>query len=622
MTVPGFSYFIRFGHRLLLAALAHRKPLLLALVAATLLFGVLGLLASGRPGGWLAGLNTLLSLFLLNPPEERNLYLEIARLLSLLVVFFSAVLLFFSRALNRWVVRSLQDQPFDLLIGLGSQNLAFLRGPAPPLATLVIEADPDHGSIPALRERGFGIITRPAEEAIDRLRLARLRHCLIATGNDRRNMALALRLARRLEQCRECHLDGSEAERADPVIRVRVDNRDLAVLFRQEVVRGAAVDMAPYSLHEIMVRALFARHGILGSQPEIIHDAGDFHIVLVGDSPLCAEVVHYLATHATLPEQNRLHLHCLSPGAEAFCARLEKQFPGIRRIPHLQLEAVPLDPERLSFYTHALWHEPRLTLVIVATGDEDANLDIVVNLQDTTYITETTSETDFRTRILFAAFDDPGLAQRIDEDQDAFANFFRFGSLAEIARRRYLMDETLDTIARLIHFDYVLSKQPNRPVDDEQLRRAWREASLNDRESCRSQAEHMDIKLLALGLKKIPSEKPLAERLEHNHALLKQRLGDFDREQLASYFPDRFDSLADKLARAEHNRWNAFHYLRGWQYDTHKDKKAKRHDCLQPLEAFDTPELKATYQYDLLAVLNMPVYLAHAGYEMTPVERK
>ena len=84
----------------------------------------------------------------------------------------------------------------------------------------------------------------------------------------------------------------------------------------------------------------------------------------------------------------------------------------------------------------------------------------------------------------------------------------------------------------------------------------------------------------------------------------------------SEYFPKEFTTLFDKIVRSEHNRWNAFHYLNGWNYNSQRNDDAKEHDCLQPIESFDTDAKKETYQYDIQALLFMPYYLAYSGFEI------
>ena len=83
-----------------------------------------------------------------------------------------------------------------------------------------------------------------------------------------------------------------------------------------------------------------------------------------------------------------------------------------------------------------------------------------------------------------------------------------------------------------------------------------------------------------------------------------------------TYFPQEYTTIFEKLIRAEHNRWNAFHYLDGWTYNEVKSKAKKEHDCLKPLSEFDIPEQQLTVIYDIYSILYIPNYLANAGYEI------
>ena len=58
------------------------------------------------------------------------------------------------------------------------------------------------------------------------------------------------------------------------------------------------------------------------------------------------------------------------------------------------------------------------------------------------------------------------------------------------------------------------------------------------------------------------------------------------------------------MAKAEHNRWNAFHILNNWRYGSSKNERLKTHDCLlswENLEKFRPDTIKYDYKniYDL-----------------------
>ncbi|MFP4487128.1 MAG: RyR domain-containing protein, partial [Campylobacterales bacterium] len=167
-------------------------------------------------------------------------------------------------------------------------------------------------------------------------------------------------------------------------------------------------------------------------------------------------------------------------------------------------------------------------------------------------------------------------------------------------------------------------------------------AKHSDKLSNISQAKHIDIKLKALGFEKkksdIADKKTLLVKNQElfdetmNHLLGESgtsynelheasiELGNFwnGKSYEVKYNPKEYKTLFEKLIRCEHERWNSFHYLNGWEYADVKDKSKKLHNCLKPIEEFKEPELQITILYDAYSILYLPNYLANAGYELTP----
>jgi hypothetical protein len=156
----------------------------------------------------------------------------------------------------------------------------------------------------------------------------------------------------------------------------------------------------------------------------------------------------------------------------------------------------------------------------------------------------------------------------------------------------------LDKIAKASHEDVYSQNKPNAPT--------WKDLSIFKKESNRAQAEHIETKLYALGLylktKKDTTKKDqLCNRSEYG-AILK-------------------DSLED-LARTEHERWNAFHYIYGWETqapDAEKcnDPDIKKHCCLvswDDLDIVSTIRKEDYKEYDRAHVKEIPAILEKAGY--------
>jgi len=545
--------------------------------------------------------------------------LDIASILAIGATSFGLFSIFFSKHFNNWHIKRIQKKPYELLIGLSEQNIALLEKSYSGKPTIIIEKDKDHTHIEYFKERGFGVKALDANKAIWLLDLTCVTRVVISTSNDRKNIALGKQLLNFIKENKK-----QDEKRS---IYVSIGNRDLSVLFKQNVISNddnINTNVFAFSLYENMAKKLFLEHSILGYQSKIIKDSEKFSMIVVGDSDLALEIVYHLAFLSTLPNENPLVLHLIDANASQFKCKIEKTFPNINLISHLSIEVTDIDNETLEFYQDKLWECENLTNIFIATKNEEKNLEIALNLQDTTYV-KAIGHKRFKTKVLFALYHNLGLGEEINNNIDTFANFFTFGNIEETSTREILFDEDLDYIAKLIHLNYRGVKE----IDRDEMYNNWIGTSPHKRDANKTQALHIDIKLLAFGLKKIKvKRKNLADRLKNNREIFEHKLEHSQeiKEELASYkldyFPKNFtERYIDSVARSEHNRWNAFHYLNGWSHNFVRNDEAKEHLCLLPLEVFPD-EIKETYQYDLASVYNIPEYLAHAGYELVEIEEE
>ncbi len=585
----------------------YKKSIFAILFVVAFFLGFIGYLVSDDSTG-LEVLNNTIGLFIFAWAGDDSVILDFAKIFALAAMSFGAMTLYLSQSADQYEIERIQDSPYTLLIGLGEQNSAFLdQIDEGSQSTLVIESDMNNPRIELYKQKGFGVILSKAEDAIDTLNLAGLDTCIISTGNDRRNIAIGLLLMRKLNDRHQR-------------VYVRIENRDLNVLFKQKIIESQNnVDIITYSLYENMTKALFAKHSVLGIQPDIAQSDKTFSTVVVGSSDLAEEIVYQLVMLSILPNQNSFTLHLVAPDATQFYARLQKLFTGITQIPHLHIKTHDLEYDDIAFYQHKVWNSRNLTNVIISTNDDEQNLDIAINLQDTTYLEKSTKGT-LQTKVLFGLHHNLGLGKVIDENKEAFANFYSFASMTEASSPESLIDEKLDTIAKWSNFYYA------KMYGGEDIETEWTSASMHDKLSTKAQVLHMTTKLTTLGLSFEKSNQGYDALYSHNKVLFDKALdlSSYGDEPIETFtvdrFPKSFDSAIDKLARSEHNRWNAFHYLYGWKHATKRAKELKQHHCLLPLEEFDRDELKDTYRHDLASIVNIPLYLAQAGYELVEAE--
>lgn len=585
--------------------LRHKGKILTILIFLTLIFGFIGfssLEESNKLTSFQIIINTL-GLFVFEWDDKHNGYTVVATVLGMLTIFSALLSIFYSNLLNLWHLFIVPRKPYYLIIGLSEQNVSFLKK-AYNTAIIIIEKDKNHPYFEYFKERGFAIKGGHRKEAIKSLNLNQMQHAIISTGNDRKNISLGKFLFDDIKKANNQN------------IHVCIQDRDLNILFKQNVInkhKRENINITTYSVHQNMVKNLFEEHSLLGEYGQIIKTKEPFSMVVVGDSNLAVELVYHIAFLSTLPHENPLTLYLMGANSNEFQSKIEQLFPEISKILHLTIKAINVPSKSLNFYRDDIWKGENLTNVMIATQNEEKNLNIAINLQDTTYIREI-GHKKFKTKVLFALYHNQGLGKEIDRDEDGFKNFFTFGNIDETSTKEILLEDKLDLIAKLIHDDYKEEDDLN-----------WVDISAHKREANVTQAMHIDIKLLAFGLKRVKSDKSVDELLEQNRKFysilegskkIKQHLKNYKE----AHFPISFDeTLLDQVARSEHNRWNAFHFLNGWEYNPQREDNAKEHNCLQPLESFYTEESKLTYQYDIASVYYMPKYLALAGFEIEEV---
>ena len=582
----------------------YKKTIFALLFSLTAIIGLIGYTLSPDSTG-LEILNNTAGLFIFAWANDESILLDIAKMMALLTMSFGAITLYLSNRADAYEVERIQENPYTLLIGLGEQNSTFINQlPKMRNDVMAIEPDSHNPHIEESKAKGVGVVVSKAEDAFEKIDFARLRECIISTGDDRRNITIGQQLMGKLDEKHQKLL-------------VRVDNRGLSVLFKQNVIQSHNnVDIITYSLYENMTKALFAKHTVVGLRPEIAEGEESFGTVVVGSSPLAAEIIYALAMLSTLPNENPFTLHLLAPDANAFYDRVQKLFPHIEQIPHLNIVCTEVVYDSITFYQNKVWESKNLTNIIIATENEAQNLDIAINLQDITYLEESAAGS-LKTKILFALYHETDIGKMIDQDKESFANFYHFADMKEACAPENLIDEQLDLLAKLIHADYTGSQSINPVI----LNQKWMSLSPHLKASNKAQALHIETKLVVLGLKKVASDNTLDERIAHNKAMLEKHIPPTEQN---IQFPKTFDTLLSRLARAEHNRWNAFHYLHGWSHDATVDRserdKRKKHACLLPFSKFDTKALQDTYQYDVASILKIPDYLAHAGYELKEID--
>ena len=633
--------------------LKYKSYILASLAGLTILFGTYGFLDKGLHPT--TGILNSIKMFGLDYPSqwsEINWQIFTAIILAIITISFVAVMLLIKDSYDKYMITDIFSSKHNVLFGLGGVSISFLNSYPQQKGqpgVVVIESDPNNKNIEECRKKGVGVFVGDAfnDDNLNKLNLKNMENAVIALGNDRVNIELAKRLINLYEQ--------QQLENTIKII-IHIQNRDLDILFHRQFIipdedKDLNIDIKTFSFFQEVAKDLFENHDVDGGSDRFINTNDSFCSILIGDGELVQNVIYQMAQVSHLPNENKHTVYVVDKDADNLLIRIKKHLYYIEdNFPKFRLEAKSLDSNSLEFFSNSIWQKNNIANIIIAYDTEGENLDIAIELFNRVYLSRSVDNDQGIPKILFAIYDQHLLAKMVKEDNDTLKNFYAFGNSNNVMSSRNLIEEEKDLIAKLIHFSYGDLYNPDiLNYDEIKTNRKWYNRNkYSNKLSSVGQANHIDMKLKAMGLKKQKStqvSKTKEELRKQNRDVLsnildnersKLGIGDIELVEYSKelkkfydkkkydikYFPEAYTTRFEKMIRMEHNRWNAFHYLNGWKYSETKNKDKKEHDCLMPLENFKDDKLRITVIYDIYSFLYLPNYLAEAGYEIVSLNNE
>jgi voltage-gated potassium channel Kch len=413
--------------------------------------------------------------------------------------------------------------------------------------------------------------------------VARAGRLVAVCREDSVNIEIALQ-ARKL-------LARSRRDAAHPLIcHVHIIDLRLAELFRQHKVFSCTSDPFEariFSFYENSARSLWMRYPLdapcptgAGAQPAGVH------LVIVGCGQMGEAIALQAARIGHFASGRKLLITVLDPQAGERRLNLLSRYPQLEQVVDLEFlsDSIehPVIREQLTRWATA--SDERL-VVAICLDDDPRSLSITLNLPQ--------ALRDAQTPIFVRQSEQRGLAALIDEhgaDGGRGWNIAAFGEPEAAAGLEQVLQEQLDALARAIHERYVAHRKadPARPAGD--LATAdWSQLDAGLKASNRQQADHIDVKLRAIGCRRLAKRENLPDGVR----------------PFEGFTPDE----VELLARMEHNRWCADRFLAGWQFGATADKPNKISPYLIPYD--DLPD--DIKQYDREVVLQIPELVGLVG---------
>jgi len=517
--------------------------------------------------------------------------LEIARWAGVVAAFgtiFNTLLTLFAARIRSFLMRRMSKHAVIVGAGqAGSQLAADLL--ADGYRVIVIDVDETNSAMPALIQRGADELIGDARdmEILEAAAVAMAEIVIVVAGTDARNLEIAAAINnvcsgrdpdspplrcylhlidRRLHSVRDSTVLQSNTEvfcplacRVEEYTFDRFTNGARLLLAHSPLDRSGISPDDPHQVHLVLVNLTAHGEALLTQSLAIGHFANNI--------PLAVTVIDEAASK----KQNALAC----------------RIPELDQLGQLRFIDGSVRDKPVRDHLDALLNDSGLLVSLAVCSDDSQKA-----LQEAMDLLPLL--TDFNNTVYVTLGDD-------DEAMNWFAisakhtiRLVPFGNTSAACSAEAVLRSHLDTLAQRIHEMYVARRLKDGASPEQYpAMRPWNELTTELQDMNRQQADHIPVKLRALGLRMLPAAS-------------------VERPSL----PELGTSQVEAVAITEHNRWCASRRLTGWKYGAVRDDAQKIHPDLVPWSELE----EAQKEYDRDPVRSLPDILKEIGFAVAPVE--
>jgi len=508
--------------------------------------------------------------------------LEISRYLAPLATIWAAILslaALLGERLERWRLRRMRDHA--VVCGLGRKGLKltrdfFERG----YRVVAIDSNQDSAHLAVCREMGVITLVGDASSGAV-LRQARAGHASFVAAvcrEDSTNVEVAL----------QTHCLALESGRpSDEPVRclVHVVDMGLCDLFRRHKVfteTGDAFQASVFNVYSNAARQLLNEHPLDHSQiaPD---DPRAPQLIIVGFGIMGEALAIQTARMAHFANGGKPRVSVIDLEAGDREAAFVARCPEFRKACEIEFVKGDIEHKQTLERIHDWVDDPKLvSSVSVCLDDEWRCLKTALRIMS---LFE-----DRNIPVLLRMSEDCRLSELIQEEHDRVeggAWFHAFGRIEEVCCLDTLLDSDRDALARAIHETYVAKrKSEGKSSEGDPALCPWDELDPARRDFNRLQADHIPVKLRAIGCQAAPG----------GNANQGDAVGSFTDEEV------------EVMSRMEHAHYKAKRFLEGWRLGP-SDQAAMTNPYLVEWEDL-SEELR---EYDRQFVRRIPEYVALVG---------
>jgi predicted dinucleotide-binding enzyme len=507
--------------------------------------------------------------------------LSVARVLAPLVpawAILRAAAILFREQLQ--TLRLLLTTQHVVICGLGRKGLQLAREfRARGDRVVVIEEDADDDAVRTCRELGVTTLVASATDSttLSKARVPYAHRVFAVCGDDGTNVEIAVRVYDAVR---------ARPDRASPSVQcyVQVVDLELCELFRQQRIfteTGDPLEVRIFNTFENSARLLWQSHP-LDRVPIPRNDPRPVHLIVIGFGQMGEGVVLQAARTAHFANVAKPRITVVDELVDDRRKRFSARYPQFDYVCESAFLAGRAEDADVVTEVCRLAGQPGTIPTIAVCLDGDARglstaLSLLAKLRSNA------------TPVMVRMAEASGLATLLDATDGRASplagRLHAFGMTSQSCSSDLLLNEGLDRVARTIHNLQVQRYRDEGKAEGNPSAAPWEQLSETLKDSNRHQADHIPVKLRAIGC--YSSTAP---------AITDPAVDAFSPAEI------------ELLARMEHARWNAERWLDGWTLGP-RDPAAKSSPYLVGWDEL-TEEIK---DYDRAAVRNIPALLSLIG---------
>jgi hypothetical protein len=493
--------------------------------------------------------------------------LEVSRWLSPAVVLYAAgkaVLYFIRREFKSLMVKYYRDHIIVTSLNVRSRHLIadlIKEG----RKVVVVAGIEEKQKLDTLEKDGAIIVEGDisSHRFLKNIAAHKARYFVFADDSDEENISSALEVYSYLEKKGRNKHQVLFTHVADDLKLNELKELNFFEEYTERNMQQANCEIRIFSSYERASRMLFNKYAPDVFSPVDSTNDAPIHVAIVGSGKLAQSMIIRLARLGHFANLKKMKI-TLFHDDQRLITRLNRNLKNLGNL--IAIEPIEEDLDLFDADKfNASHHKEPFSAVYLLCEDDEASSGVLNRIARV--------ESDMPLDVVLTLTDPDGILSKWYTAAGVNQlNLHKFNLTEESFTQEALISEKMDDLAKIIHQDYYDGLKEKNPA--KASHQPWELLPVDFKNQNREQADHLFVKLRALGGKASAIEK--IKNIDH-------------------------DSL-ELLSEMEHNRWWAHMALSGWRLAEKRDDKRKFHTDLKPYDEL-SDEVK---QYDRNTILNIP----------------